>query len=109
MLLPAEGLWSVNGVTRSRAALHATRVEGTVTLSNECEYCAQDAIGRRRVIERPMAEETAQLSRFFWVVDPVRLVFCDEECRVKWHGLRRKAIWSAHGVDCSCVACMGRA
>jgi len=76
-------------------------------MTDECEYCAQPP-GKRRVVERPMEAEVKVLSTFFWVIDPARLVFCDEECRTKWHGLRRKALWQAHGPSCSCVECMGR-
>jgi len=75
--------------------------------TEECEFCAQPP-GPRRVIERPMADEVKALSKFFWVVDPSRLVFCDEECRVKWHALRRRSLWERHGPSCHCVECMGR-
>lgn len=78
------------------------------TQNSECEYCAQQ-VGPRRVIEHPFADEVVTLSKFFWVIDPARLVFCDAECRSKWHGLRRKAIWHAHGADCACLACMTKA
>lgn len=78
----------------------------------ECEYCAQPA-GKRRVVERPMEAEVKVLSAFFWVIDPARLVFCDDECRTKWHGLRRKALWQAHqvrsnGLGCLCIECAGK-
>lgn len=77
-------------------------------MNDECEMCAMPATGRRQVIEKPSEGEAAALSRHFWVIDPARLVFCTEECRVKWHGLRRKAIWQQHPDTCACVACLGR-
>jgi hypothetical protein len=55
-----------------------------------------------------MADEAKNLATFFWVLDPARLVFCDSECRTKWHGLRRKSLWKQHGESCACVACLGR-
>ena len=72
----------------------------------ECELCAQPT-DARRVVERPMADEAKSLSAFFWVIDPERLVFCDDECRTKWHGLRRRALWAKHGSTCTCVTCLG--
>lgn len=76
-------------------------------MNDECEYCAQ-VTGPKRVVERPMESEQKALSAFPWVIDPTRLVFCNDECRTKWHGLRRKALWQAHGLGCSCVECMGK-
>jgi hypothetical protein len=82
-----------------------------VDANEECEYCAQPP-GRRMVVERPMESEVKVLATFLWVRDPKRLVFCDDDCRVKWYGLRRKAIWLQHSrthsddVGCMCVECM---
>lgn len=71
----------------------------------ECEYCAQ-LPGGQRVVERPMASEVTELSRFYWVVNPERLVFCDAECRTKWHRLRRMSVWMRHGSECACSECL---
>lgn len=73
---------------------------------NECEYCAQPT-SARRVIEQPSDDEAKSLSSLFWVIDPNRLVFCDAECRQKWHGLRRRALWDKHPPTCTCVTCLG--
>lgn len=75
---------------------------------NDCEYCAQPA-GEKKIVERPMSDEAKTLSAFPWVADPSALVFCDEDCRVKWHALRRKAIWEKHGPVCMCAECTSRA
>ena len=74
---------------------------------NECEYCAQRTLPQKRVVEIPMESEAATLRPYYMVIDPARLVFCDAECRQKWHGLRRKALWASHPQNCACVGCMG--
>jgi len=74
-------------------------------MSDDCEMCAQP-VGPHRVVERPTGGEVAYLKRFFWVMDPERLVFCTEACRRKWHGLKRRAKWEAHGAGCACVECL---
>ncbi len=75
--------------------------------ADECEFCAQP-VGVRRVIEKPAPVEVDQLKKFFWVNDPERLVFCDEGCRRKWHGLRLHTTWLTHPDFCMCVECMAR-
>lgn len=75
--------------------------------SDECEYCAQQSPQKTRVVERPFDGEVKYLSAFFWVIDPARLVFCDQECRVKWHALRRRATWMTHEPQCVCARCVG--
>jgi hypothetical protein len=74
---------------------------------DECEYCGQPTPQKSRVVERPFSGESERLRRFFWVIDPERLVFCDQECRVKWHALRRRATWMAHDAQCVCAQCVG--
>jgi len=54
-----------------------------------------------------MEAEAVSLARYFWVLNPKRLVFCDAECRVKWHTLRRQALWTSHAQGCACVTCLG--
>jgi len=71
----------------------------------ECELCAQP-VSVERVIERPSAGEIAYLTKFFWVIDPARLVFCNAICRRRWHSLRRRATWMAHSADCMCAECL---
>lgn len=33
--------------------------------------------------------------------------FCNETCRKRWHGMKRRALWERHPEGCLCVECAG--
>lgn len=56
-------------------------------LSEPCEYC-NDAL-----FEKAHVAKDDRL-------------FCNEECRKKWHRLKRRVAWETHPPFCACTECM---
>lgn len=56
-------------------------------LSETCEYCYD-----RLFVGAHIAKDERR--------------FCNEECRKKWHRLKRRVVWETHPPFCACTDCM---